>query len=419
MTSTPPACPNDVAALARAPALVAVGSYFLLTGALLGFVPLRVSALGADGAVLGTLLVLAGGGIGLVTDMFFATYADDRGRDRVVFWGFACIFVAVLLLALDKSIVGLFVGCSLAGLGNSAVFDPALALLTTARHHHSQARTQGLNASVQRGAALLAALMLGTALATRQDEVLTVTAGVACTAPLLAFYSRRTMPLRHWLSLWKPDGPRRPGRLVVGGYRRGLGMLRRRRIVLAALVSVAVNLIFIETNSFVVLLDRHHGAHQAFVVTAALAARDLVAVAVGIFTVATGRDLSSSKVVVPALCVAGLGAFGIGLGSSGSHLSLILWCAVQGAAIGIGVATMNLLTVSGSQVSQRALAMAAATLISRAGIVVIPIGLGFTMQLAGLEWVFFLIGGALVLFSLAFLVVSLGLTRRVRSGWGF
>src|SRR5271169_5323322 len=81
--------------LSRSRVLVVMGSYFVLTGVLQAFIPLRAAALGAKGAILGLLLVLAGGGIGLVTDMGFGAYADARGRDRVVFGGFLCILIAV------------------------------------------------------------------------------------------------------------------------------------------------------------------------------------------------------------------------------------------------------------------------------------------------------------------------------------
>jgi MFS family permease len=383
-----------------------MGSYFLLMGVLQAYVPFRASHLGADGAVLGVLLLLSGGGIGLVTDLGLAAYADARGREQVVVAGFGCALGAVFLVVLDNSIAALYIGCFLFGLGNSAIFDPLLALLTTTAHHHSQARTQGFNVSVQRTGALLAAVMIGITLASGHDDILALTAGLACLVPMIVVYLRTPRSRRLVL---KPPRSGPPGALPLlrDGYRLGLKMFLRRRIVMAALVSVAVNLIFIETNSFVPLIDTHHGLREAVEVSAALGARDIVAIAVGVFVVATGKDASSSKMVVSALCLAAVSAAGVGLGVNGPHSVLILCCGLQGVAIGVGVAAMNLLTVGSSSDEHRAVAMAAATLINRVGVIVIPIGLGLSLQLAGLRSVFLVIGATLALFGVAFFAAGI------------
>ena len=190
MASFPEAEPNPASALSRSRVLVVMGSYFLLMGVLQAYVPFRASHLGADGAVLGVLLLLSGGGIGLVTDLGLAAYADARGREQVVVAGFGCALGAVFLVVLDNSIAALYIGCFLFGLGNSAIFDPLLALLTTTAHHHSQARTQGFNVSVQRTGALLAAVMIGITLASGHDDILALTAGLACLVPMIVVYLR-------------------------------------------------------------------------------------------------------------------------------------------------------------------------------------------------------------------------------------
>ena len=169
-TSRRPLQPIQVTTLSRTRVLVVMGSYFVLTSAFQAFVPLRASSLGVDGAVLGLLLVLAGGGIGLITDFGFATYADAQGRDKTIFRGFICALMATSIVVLNGSIPVLFLGCFFVGLSISAVGSSLLALLTTTRHHHTQARTQGFNISVQRFGALVAALMVGLALESRHDE---------------------------------------------------------------------------------------------------------------------------------------------------------------------------------------------------------------------------------------------------------
>ena len=181
--------------------------------------------------------------------------------------------------------------------------------------------------------------------------------------------------------------------------------------MLAAIVNVGASLIFIETNSFVPLIGREHGANQALIITAALAARDLVAIAVGLWTIRTGQDASSSKLVVGVLVLAAISAVGVGLDAIGSHPTLILWCALQGGTIGVGIAATNLLTIGGSSDSHRSLGMAAGSTINRVSIIVIPIALGFNLQLFGLKFVFFTIGGSLILLSLLFFGTDLELKR--------
>lgn len=401
--------PNGIP-LSRSRVLIVMGSYFVLTSVLQAFIPLRASSLGANGTTLGVLLLLTGGGIGLVTDMGFAAYADARGRDRVVFGGLTCALLAACLLALNSSLVALFVGCFVLGISNSMVFNSLSALLTTTQHHHTQARTQGFNGSVQRFGALLAALMVGLTLASRHDELLAITAIAACLSSLLVMTGRMSSP-------WNPGPPairdvdEKVRDLLKQGYRLGVNMFRRRKIVLAALLSISLNLIFVETNSFVPLLDSHHGLRQALVITLALIARDLVAITVGIFIAVTGRDVSSPKLIVSVLILAALCAVGVGIDTRGTHQTLILCCALQGVAVGVGVAATNLLAVVGSSDSNRSVAMAASNLMSRVGGVVIPMSLGLTLQLLGLNFVFFTIGGALAIISLAFAGIGFELDR--------
>ncbi len=156
------------------------------------------------------------------------------------------------------------------------------------------------------------------------------------------------------------------------------------------------------------LIDRRHDLRQALVITAALAARDLVAIAVGVFAAATGRDTSSPKVVAGVLFLAALSAAGVGFDAAGSHWTLILWCGLQGAAIGVGIGAMNLLTIGASSESRRALGMAAATVLNRLGVIVIPMSLGFALQLQGLRSVFFAVGATLTLLGLVFLGLEAG-----------
>ncbi len=385
--------------------LVSVGSYFVVTGVLQAFVPLRAATIGASGVTLGALLVLVGGGLGVFTDFGFVAIADARGRAQVVSAGYLFGLAAVVIILVDTSLWVLSLACLLAGFANSAVLDSVLALLSTTPHSHTQERTQGFNVTIQRFGALISALTIGIALATRRESVLLLVAGIACMASIAALHSRgRARPA----SLLRAEQNVALGlrQLLVAGYREGLGLLRRRKILMASLVSVAVNLIFIETNSFLPLVDPHHGVRQAVFVTASLAARDLVAMAVGVWTLATGRDASSPPAVTAVLVAAAVGAAGVGLEGYGSHVGVIPCCALQGVAIGVGVAAMNLLAVGGSSQSHRSLAMAAATLVNRMGVIVLPLALGTSLELVGLRSVFVLVAIAEVTFAFAFYLVA-------------
>lgn len=395
---------GGAAALSRRRVLGVVGCSFVLTGLTQALIPLRASALGANGAVLGLLLVLGGGGLGLFSDLGIAAYADARGRARVVAAGFALGLAAVLVVGLSGSRAFFAVGCLAAGLANSAIFASLLAMLTLTVDSHGQARTQGFNVATQRFGALVSALLIGAALVWRRDSVLAIAGAVVCVGALgvIGHHRRGTRSA--------PAGAARTVRLLADGYRRGLKMFCRRRIVLASLLSFVTNLMFIETNSFLPLFDHEHGLGQAAVITGALVGRDLVAIAVGLLTIATGRDASGLRVVAGALVASALGAAVIGLDGGSSGWTVVA-CGLQGIGVGVGVAAMNLLTVGGSTPEHRSLGMASATLINRLGVIVVPPLLGLSLQLAGLKTVFLAVAAAIAVVVAVFVAVGLALGR--------
>jgi len=115
---------------------------------------------------------------------------------------------------------------------------------------------------------LLAVATIGLTLASRHDEILVV-AGGRRVCGMVVMYAARRRSGRYSMAPVRRLESGGLKRLLKNGYRDGLKMFLRRRIVMAAIVSVAVNLIFIETNAFVPLLDTRHGLREAVVVTAA------------------------------------------------------------------------------------------------------------------------------------------------------
>lgn len=387
----------DRGAFSRRRVLLVVGACFVLTGLTQALIPLRASDLGANGAVLGLLLVLAGGGLGLFTDLGLAAYADARGRGGVVAAGFAFGLMGILTVGLSDSRWLFAVGCLAAGLANSAIFASLLALLTLTADQHGQARAQGFNVATQRLGALVSALLIGAALLWRRDSLLAFSGAAVCVAALAVIARPRTRP--------HGSSGTQLVRLMADGYRRGLTMFSRRKIVLASLLSFVTNLMFIETNSFLPLFDSRRVSERAAVITAALVARDLVAVSVGVLTIATGRDAARLRTVAGSLLAAVLGAALVGLDGGRSGWTVFA-CGLQGVGVGVGVVAMNLLTVGGSSPEHRSLGMASATLINRLGVIVVPPLLGLSLEVAGLRSVFVDVAGTILVVAVVFVVVS-------------
>jgi len=371
--------------------LVALACYFFLNGIMQSLVSLRGVAAGLSGVQLGLTLGLASGALGIFVDMPVAARADRRGKYAVVQAGMACALAAsVTLLAGGRA--PLVIGAFLAGIGASAGGNSLLSWLGSARPPAGQARLQGLNGSVQRVGALLAAGVVGLAIAERLPIAMAAGAAVVSAVGLLATRAR-VMRAADTAA----GGP--PG--ITASYRRGFAMLTNRGLLLAASINMAVNVVFLETNSYVPLA---HGPDRAVIVTGTLVARDLAAVAVGAGIAIMGINVAFPALVAGALAVAAACAWAGGL-ATGS-LALIGLGGVQGAVIGMCIAAANLFTIGAIPAHQRTLAMAASVFPSRVMFIVLPIGSSVVLRSAGLPDVFRLL--ALLLLALAAAALVLG-----------
>ena len=371
--------------------LIALGCYFFLNGIMQSLVSLRGVTAGLSGVELGLTLGLASGALGIFLDMPVAARADRRGKYAVVQAGMACALAASLTL-LAGGRAPLVIGAALAGIGASAGGNSLLSWLGSARPATGQARLQGLNGSVQRIGALVAAGLVGLAIAARLPVVMAAGAAVVSAVGLLA---TRARVMRAGDSA--ADGP--PG--LTASYQRGFAMLSNRGLLLAASINMAVNVVFLETNSYVPLA---HGPDRAVIVTGTLVARDLAAVGAGAGIAILGINVAFPALVAGALAVAAACAWVGGL-ATGS-LALIALGGVQGAVIGICIAAANLFTIGAIPADQRTLAMAASVFPSRVMFIILPIASSVVLRAAGLPNVFRLL--AAILLALAATAFALG-----------
>jgi hypothetical protein len=384
--------------------LVGLGSYFFLNGIMQSLVSLRGVSAGLGGVELGLTLGLASGALGIFVDMPVAGRADRRGKYAVIQAGMACALAAsVTLLAGGR--VPLVIGAFLAGLGASAGGNSLLSWLGSARPPSGQARLQGLNGSVQRVGALLAAGVVGLAIAERRPIAMAAAAAVVSAAGLLATRGRvmRTADTTAVTTVTATAGDP-PG--LMASYRRGFAMLANRGLLLAASINLAVNVLFLETNSYVPLA---HGPDRAVIVTGTLVARDLAAVAMGAGIAILGINVAFPALVAGALAVAAACAWAGGL-ATGS-LALIGLGAVQGAVIGVCIAAANLFTIGAIPARERTLAMAASVFPSRLMFIVLPIASSVVLRAAGLPDVFRLLSALLLALAAAALLLGRRATR--------
>ncbi|HEX5288517.1 MAG TPA: hypothetical protein VFX25_06585 [Streptosporangiaceae bacterium] len=384
--------------------LVGLGSYFFLNGIMQSLVSLRGVSAGLGGVELGLTLGLASGALGIFVDMPVAGRADRRGKYAVIQAGMACALAAsVTLLAGGRA--ALVIGAFLAGLGASAGGNSLLSWLGSARPPSGQARLQGLNGSVQRVGALLAAGVVGLAIAERRPIAMAAAAAVVSAAGLLATRGRvmRTADTTAVTTVTATAGAP-PG--LMASYRRGFAMLANRGLLLAASINLAVNVLFLETNSYVPLA---HGPDRAVIVTGTLVARDLAAVAMGAGIAILGINVAFPALVAGALAVAAACAWAGGL-VTGS-LALIGLGAVQGAVIGVCIAAANLFTIGAIPARERTLAMAASVFPSRLMFIVLPIASSVVLRSAGLPDVFRLLSVLLLALAAAALLLGRRATR--------
>jgi hypothetical protein len=371
--------------------LLAICCYFFLSGVMQSLVSLLGVAAGIGGLELGLALGLASGAIGIVLDMPIAVRADSRGKRRVAEIGLFCSCVASLTLLAHGS-APLLIAALLLGIGACSAPSALLSWLGSVVPLAGQAKVQGINASGQRMGGLTAAAIVGIGIAVHLPALMAVSAALVSLTALL---------LIHGPAMHPTDIATAAVHGIADSYRRGLRMLGERKLALAAGTNVGINVILLETNSYVPLA---HGPNRAIIVAGALVARDLTAIVVGVGIAAAGVNVASAAAVAGALSIAGLCAWASGA-ATGS-LVLIALDGLQGAAIGMCVVAANLFTIGAIPAQQRTLAMAVSVLPTRLMFLILPIGSSVVLRTAGLPDVFRLLG--VMLLGLAGATLLLG-----------
>jgi len=363
--------------------LLAISCYFVLSGVTQSLVSLLGVTAGLGGLELGLALGLASGAIGIVLDMPIAARADSRGKRGVAEFGLFCSCAAALAL-LARGSVPLLTGALLLGIGACSAPSALLSWLGSVVPLAGQGRVQGLNVSGMRIGGLTAAAVVGLSIALRLPALMAVSAAIASAAALLLIRGRAMRPTD--IATAAPYG-------VIDSYRRGLRMLSERKLMLAAGINVGINVILLETNSYVPLA---HGQDRAAIVVGALVARDIAAVVVGVGIAARGVNVASAITVAGAFSIAGVCAFASGA-ATGSY-ALVLLSGLQGAVIGVCVVAASLFTIGAIPAQQRTLAMAVSVFPTRIMFLTLPIASSLVLRTAGLPDVFRLLG--IILLSL-------------------
>jgi MFS family permease len=117
-------------------------------------------------------------------------------------------------------------------------------------------------------------------------------------------------------------------------------------------------------------------------------------------------DVSAGAVVVAVLADAALAALGMGLSVHFTLTGLVvLLSALQGVAVGIGIAATNLYTISATSDEDRAVGMAASILGTRAALIAVPLIAGAVLSAGGLDFVFYFFAAVLAVLGVAVAVV--------------
>jgi MFS family permease len=261
---------------------------------------------------------------------------------------------------------------------------PALAFVTEAARPENHARVQGFNGAVQGLSALIGALSVGLLLQLTSPEVAFVVVTVLALLVLVAVAQTNDQ-----------TGSRRPGfqlAAVVRSYARVITLVRTsRHVQLAGLVSLNYTFVFLVIgNSFLpLLIIKNLGLSAAFA-GLVLGLRSIVATIVSSFFGSIVGHIGFRNAMLATNATAAVGV----LLTAVAHAPVVflLLAALQGVGCGFSAATANLLVVSATAETERALGFSTASFVSRIGTLLLPLLLGGILQLAGITATFLVAG---------------------------
>lgn len=346
-------------------------------------VPITASDMALGGTFIGLLVALPSA-IALLTEVPAAAFSDSVGRKLPMLIGAALAVLASVLFAFSASPLPLTVAVIIYGAAISVSAVPALAFVTEAARPENHARVQGFNGAVQGLSALIGAVSVGLLL--------------QLTSPQVAFVVVTLLALLVLVAVAKADdqtGSRRPGfRLASVGrsYARVVMLVRTsRHVQLAGLVSLNYTFVFLVIgNSFLpLMLIKNLGFSAAFA-GLVLGLRSIVATIVSSWFGFIVGHVGFRKAMLTTNAVAAVAV----LLTAAAHAPAVflVLAALQGVGCGFSAATANLLVVSATTETERALGFSTASFISRVGTLLLPLLLGGTLQLVGITATFLVAG---------------------------
>jgi len=362
--------------------LAGIGIYMLVAGMVQSLVAIRGNDLRLGGFALGIAVAFGSAAIGAITDLPFGLYADVRGCPGLVEAGFVGAAGGCVALLMPGTAM-FFLGAVLFGVSSSAIGNSLLAWLTFAAPSEDQPRVQGLNGSLQRVGTLLAAGLVGAALAVQWPGLLAL-AGLVASAVALSMLRRPGRELRRPLMPARRAGPLRSALQKVPP---ALRLFRSHGIRMAAASSLGINTVLLATNAYLPLVK---GSHRALIVASSLASRDIVAIAVASFVTLRGLQVARGGYLAASLFLqaASLALCGKLLGS----FWVIALSGVAGSGVGIGIPICNLFTIKASSPAERTVGMAVGILPTRLLVFGLPLSVSPLLTAFGLARVFEVFG---------------------------
>lgn len=366
--------------------MILAACYFGFFTLLLTVIPITATQLGGSSVVAGISLALFSG-IGIVADGQVGRVVRRWGIRYVLIGGVVVAALGMTMLFLAVNLVMLFIASVITGIATAFLVNPILGGMAT-NAGEQQIRAQAENAMAQRGGALISALFLNGILKEGGGGRVIV---VVLVALLLVLGSAGFMLDKSPKPPPPVAGPvpaTHPDRMVTlvkssRGLRSGL------------LVNLTLPLLIIFGSSFfpLILVRLEH----AELLVTCLVSRELVALGAALVA-RRFRERRYLHLVWRTAIVLGVAGI-VGAVMSSSPLVTVLLFSLHGAAISLGIMTLNVRIYDSTTPKNRMLGFGLASIVGRVANLVFPILLGYAFGISTI--------GILLVFAGLMLVVML------------
>ena len=346
-------------------------------------VPITASDMAVGGTFIGLLVGLPSA-IALLTEVPAAAFSDSIGRRLPMLIGAAIAVLASILFAFSAAPFPLTVSVIVYGAAMSVSAVPALAFVTEASRPENHAHVQGFNGAAQGLSALVGAVSVGLML--------------QLTSPRVAFGVVTLLALLVLFAVAKTNdqtGSPRPGfRLasVLRSYARVVTLVRtNRQVQLAGLVSLNYTFVFLVIgNAFLPLLLIKTLGLSAVFAGLVLGLRSIVATIVSSSFGFIVGHVGFRRAMLTTNAAAAVAV--LLTATARAPVVFLILAVLQGVGCGFSAATANLLVVSATAETERALGFSTASFVSRIGTLFLPLLVGGILQLAGIAAAFLVAG---------------------------